>query len=63
VKGTVTRIEHAHQRGEIRGENGKLLLFVRESLVLGRQFDDLQPGTPVTIDVEGSRAINVRQAK
>jgi hypothetical protein len=64
VKGTVAKIEQAHQRGEARGEDGKLHLFERDGMVLGWQFDDLQPGTPVTFDLEGTnRAINVRQMK
>lgn len=64
MKGTVTKIEQAHQRGEIRGEDGTLHPFARDGMLLGWQFDDLQPGTPVTFDVEGTnRASNVKREK
>ena len=64
VKGTVTKIEHAHQRGEIRAADGTEHPFARDGMGLGWQFDDLQPGTPVSFDLEGSnRATNVRRVK
>jgi hypothetical protein len=64
VKGIVTRIEQAHQRGEVRGEDGQLHRFERDGMVLGWQFDDLQPGTPLTFDLERTnRATNVRRVK
>ena len=64
VKGTVTRIEQARQRGEVRGEDGQLHLFERDGMVLGWQFDDLQPGTPLTFDLARiNRATNVRRVK
>jgi hypothetical protein len=64
VKGTITRIEQAHQRGELRGEDGALHLFERDGMASGWQFDDLQPGTPVIFDLEASgRATNVKRVK
>ena len=64
VKGTVTRIEQARQRGEVRGEDGQLHRFERDGMVLEWQFNDLQPGTPLTFDLERtSRATNVRRVK
>ena len=64
MKGTVTRIEQANQRGEVRGEDGQLHRFERDGMVLGWQFDELQPGTPLTFDLERTnRATNVRRVK
>jgi hypothetical protein len=64
VRGSVTKIEQSQQRGEIRGEDGTSRSFARHSMASGWQFDDLQPGTPVTFDLEGiNRATNVKREK
>lgn len=64
MKGSIAKIDHAHQRGELRGANGKTYPFEREGMVLWLQFDTLQPGTPVTFDLEGTnRVINVERVK
>jgi len=43
VKRSVTRIEQAHQRGELRSEDGTLHPFARDGMASEWQFDELQP--------------------
>ena len=64
MKGTVTKVDDAHQSGEIRGDDGKIYIFERDGMALSLRFDALQPGTPVTFDVAGTkRAENIARQK
>ena len=62
MNGTITRIDRPRQLGEIKGDDGTVRSFERESMVRWLQFNELQPGTPVTFEVEkAGLVINVER--
>ena len=45
LQGTITKINRLRQMGEIKGDDGQLRRFERESMVRWMQFDELTTGT------------------
>ena len=62
MNGTITRINRLRQLGEIKGDDGTVRSFERESMVRWLQFNELKPGSRVTFEVEkAGGVINVER--